>query len=45
LSGQEKQDLVSFLRALTGSNIDDLVADAFAAPVGDARADDPVWWD
>lgn len=43
LSEQEKQDLVSFLNSLTGSNVDTLVADAFAAPIGDLKADDPNW--
>jgi cytochrome c peroxidase len=44
LSAQEQADLVAFLEALTG-RCDDLVADAFAAPVGDARPDDPHWWE
>jgi cytochrome c peroxidase len=44
-SAQEKEDLLALLRALTGSNVDALVADAFAAPVGDAQSDDPAWWD
>jgi cytochrome c peroxidase len=35
LNTQEKSDLVSFLKSLTGSNVEELVADAFAAPVGD----------
>ena len=35
LTAREKSDLVAFLRSLTGSNVDLLVADAFAAPVGD----------
>ena len=35
LSVQQKQDLVNFLKSLTGSNIEQLVSDAFAAPVGD----------
>ncbi|MGZ8136987.1 MAG: cytochrome c peroxidase [Methylococcaceae bacterium] len=37
LSGQEIDELVAFLNALTGDNVKDLVADAFAAPVGDSR--------
>lgn len=41
LSEIEKADLVAFLRSLTGSNVDTLVADAFAAPVGDPGRDDP----
>ena len=35
LTAAEKQDLLDFLRALTGSNIETLVGDAFAAPVAD----------
>ncbi len=35
LTDQQKHDLVSFLKSLTGSNIEQLVSDAFAAPVGD----------
>ncbi len=38
LSGSEVAELVEFLNALTGSNIDILVSDAFAAPVGDEKA-------
>jgi cytochrome c peroxidase len=37
LDPQERADLVEFLRSLTGANVPDLVADAFAAPVGDPR--------
>jgi cytochrome c peroxidase len=44
LSAREQTDLVAFLETLTG-RCDDLVADAFAAPVGDARPDDPPWWE
>lgn len=36
LSDQDINDLVSFLTTLTGDNVDELVADAFDAPVGDA---------
>jgi cytochrome c peroxidase len=43
LSEQEKQALVAFLHTLTGSNVDTLVADAFAAPVGDVGKGDPSW--
>lgn len=43
LNEAEKTDLVAFLRALTGSNVDTLVSDAFAAPVGDLSKDDPNW--
>jgi cytochrome c peroxidase len=35
LSDKEINALVAFLRSLTGDNVDTLVADAFAAPVGD----------
>ena len=43
LNEQEKQDLVAFLQSLTGSNVETLVADAFAAPVGDVNKGDPNW--
>ena len=43
LDPQEKQDLVEFLESLTGSNVDALVADAFAAPIGDIGKGDPSW--
>ena len=35
LSGPEQRDLVAFLESLTGSDTRELVADAFAAPVGE----------
>jgi cytochrome c peroxidase len=35
LSPLEKRDLVAFLEALTGSDVAELVSDAFAAPIGD----------
>ncbi|MXX16136.1 MAG: photosynthetic protein synthase I [Gammaproteobacteria bacterium] len=35
LDAGEQEDLVAFLHALTGDNVDALVLDAFAAPVGD----------
>jgi len=34
LTAREIDDLLAFLNALTGSNVDALVADAFAAPIG-----------
>jgi cytochrome c peroxidase len=37
LSDSEISDLVAFLQSLTGSNVDKLVADGFAAPVGDSQ--------
>ena len=43
LSEQEVGWLVSFMESLTGSNVDELVADAFAAPVGDLTLKDPNW--
>ena len=43
LSDSEKDELVAFLESLTGSNVDTLVSDAFAAPVGDLTANDPNW--
>ncbi|MGD2075636.1 MAG: cytochrome c peroxidase [Gammaproteobacteria bacterium] len=35
LNATEIDDLAAFLRALTGDNVDVIVADAFAAPIGD----------
>jgi cytochrome c peroxidase len=35
LSEEEVEDLVAFLESLTGSDVQTLVSDAFAAPVGD----------
>ena len=43
LSQPEIDDLVTFLRTLTGDNVETLVLDAFAAPVGDLRKQDPDW--
>ncbi len=43
LSDEEMDDLVAFLESLTADNIAVLVADAFAAPIGDLSADDPNW--
>ena len=43
LSEEEKSALVAFLQSLTGSNVETLVADAFAAPVGDVKRGDPNW--
>jgi cytochrome c peroxidase len=39
----ETEDLIAFLNSLTGSNVGTLVADAFAAPIGDITIDDPNW--
>ncbi len=43
LSEREKEDLESFLRSLTGANVPEIVADAFAAPIGDLGPEDPNW--
>jgi len=43
LNTQEKQDLEAFLHSLTGSTVPEIVADAFAAPIGDLSAHDPNW--
>ncbi|MCB1632207.1 MAG: hypothetical protein KDI23_10270, partial [Pseudomonadales bacterium] len=43
LNGQERDDLVRFLESLSGDNVDAIVSDAFAAPVGDITKDDPNW--
>lgn len=43
LSEQAVEDLAAFLRSLTGDNVDLLVSDAFAAPVGDLTRADPHW--
>ena len=37
LSNDEQDDLLAFLNSLTGSNVDELISDAFAAPVGDIQ--------
>ncbi len=34
LDDKELDDLLKFLQSLTGSNVDVLVSDAFAAPIG-----------
>ncbi len=43
LPAPDTQALVAFLRALTGDSVPRLVADAFAAPIGDLGSDDPHW--
>ena len=43
LSEEEKQDLEAFLHSLTGGNVAEIVADAFAAPIGDLSTEDPNW--
>ena len=37
LTQKEADDLLTFLNTLTGSNVDTLISDAFAAPVGDSQ--------
>ncbi len=37
LTHQEMADIVAFLESLTGDNVETLVRDAFAAPIGDRR--------
>ena len=44
LNKREVDDLVEFLKTLTGSNMDTLVMDAFAAPIGDVSLEDPNWF-
>ena len=43
LTEQEIDQLVAFMGALTGDNIEMLVGDGFAAPIGDIRTQDPNW--
>lgn len=43
LTNVEVDNLIAFLESLTGGNVPVLVADAFAAPIGDLGADDPNW--
>ena len=43
LSDEEINDIVAFLESLTGDNVATIVADAFAAPIGDIGTDDPNW--
>ena len=43
LTDQEMDQIVAFMQSLTGDNVQTLVADAFAAPIGDLREQDPNW--
>ena len=43
LTEQEIEQLIAFMQTLTGSNVKTLVADAFAAPIGDISKEDPNW--
>jgi len=44
LSEKEVSQVVEFLKTLTGSNIDTLISDAHAAPIGDVSLEDPNWF-
>ena len=37
LTEQEAEDLVAFLKTLTGDNIEEVISDAFSTPVGDTQ--------
>ena len=43
LTEPEKLDLEAFLQSLTGGSVENIVADAFAAPIGDLSTEDPNW--
>ena len=43
LSKDEKNNLKYFLESLVGENIEILIADALAVPVGDLTKKDPNW--
>ena len=43
LTESEKIDLEAFLESLTGQNVPQIVADAFAAQIGELSKDDPNW--
>ena len=43
LTERDKRDLEVFLHSLTGGNVRDIVADAFAAPIGNLSTRDPNW--
>jgi len=43
LNDKEINQLVDFMGSLTGSNVQTLVADAFAVPIGDISEKDPNW--
>ena len=43
LSNQEIDQIVAFMFSLTGENTQVIVADAFAAPIGDLSENDPHW--
>ena len=43
LTEEEIDQIVAFMNALTGDNVKTIVADAFAAPIGDITKEDPNW--
>ena len=43
LTEQEIDQIVAFMHSLTGGNVRTLVADAFAAPIGELSKSDPNW--
>ena len=43
LTEAEKDDLQAFLESLTGHNVADIVADAFATQIGELGVEDPNW--
>ncbi len=43
LTEKEKLDLQEFLESLTGDNVPDIVADSFAAQIGELGVEDPNW--
>lgn len=43
LNDKEMDDLVTFMRTLTGDNVNRIILDSFAAPIGDSGSNDPNW--
>ena len=43
LTDEEMNELVTFMQALTGDNVNKIILDSFAAPIGDISSDDPNW--
>ena len=44
LSENEVENIVEFLKTLTGSNVNELILDAKAAPIGEISLQDPNWF-
>ena len=44
LSEREVDQVVEFLKTLTGSNVNELILDAKAAPIGEISLQDPNWF-